>query len=177
MDELTGRQRELLRFISKEIKNGLPPTIREIGDELGIESTLRRGLPPGRAGKEGLHRGDPAQCARDSAHGQGPHRSRVVRMKPTFANLIAATASRAQLSQAVTRAALEAFFVELSIAVWVCGRCLVPGLGVFKVRTRTARKVLDPGKPAGRYMGQRVHYLPAHRSVYARVAKSWRRRG
>lgn len=39
MDELTGRQRELLRFISKEIKNGLPPTIREIGDELGIEST------------------------------------------------------------------------------------------------------------------------------------------
>jgi repressor LexA len=39
-DELTDRQLEILRFIAQETQvDGFPPTIREIGDELGITST------------------------------------------------------------------------------------------------------------------------------------------
>lgn len=90
-------------------------------------------------------------------------------MKPTFANLIAATANQAQLSRAGTRAVVEAFIGQLADAVWAQGRVAVPGLAVFQVRTRRPRKGVNPhtNEPIA---------MPAHRSVYARVAKSWRRR-
>jgi len=40
MEELTGRQREILNFILKETETrGFPPTIREIGEEMDIRST------------------------------------------------------------------------------------------------------------------------------------------
>jgi repressor LexA len=40
IEELTDRQLEILRFIAREVEvDGFPPTIREIGDELGINST------------------------------------------------------------------------------------------------------------------------------------------
>ena len=40
MEELTGRQREILQFIVKETEErGYPPTIREIGEEMDIRST------------------------------------------------------------------------------------------------------------------------------------------
>jgi repressor LexA len=40
MEELTGRQREILQFIVKETEErGFPPTIREIGEEMDIRST------------------------------------------------------------------------------------------------------------------------------------------
>lgn len=40
MDELTDRQREILRFITKASEErGFPPTIREIGEEMEISST------------------------------------------------------------------------------------------------------------------------------------------
>jgi repressor LexA len=40
LDPLTERQQEILDFIGREIqKNGFPPTIREIGERLGIRST------------------------------------------------------------------------------------------------------------------------------------------
>src|SRR6476620_6187749 len=40
MEELTDRQKEILQFILKETENrGFPPTIREIGEQMGIRST------------------------------------------------------------------------------------------------------------------------------------------
>ncbi len=40
MEELTDRQREILRFITRATEErGFPPTIREIGEEMGILST------------------------------------------------------------------------------------------------------------------------------------------
>lgn len=40
MDELTDRQKEILQFIIREAETrGFPPTIREIGEEMGIAST------------------------------------------------------------------------------------------------------------------------------------------
>ena len=40
VDELTERQREILRFITKASEErGFPPTIREIGEEMDISST------------------------------------------------------------------------------------------------------------------------------------------
>ncbi len=40
MQGLTGRQREILEFITKRIEEqGYPPTIREIGEHMGIKST------------------------------------------------------------------------------------------------------------------------------------------
>jgi repressor LexA len=40
MDELTDRQREILQFILRTSEErGYPPTIREIGEEMGIKST------------------------------------------------------------------------------------------------------------------------------------------
>lgn len=40
MEELTDRQKEILKFILKETENrGFPPTIREIGEEMDIRST------------------------------------------------------------------------------------------------------------------------------------------
>jgi repressor LexA len=40
MQGLTSRQRQILEFISKRIEEqGYPPTIREIGEEMGIRST------------------------------------------------------------------------------------------------------------------------------------------
>jgi len=40
MDELTDRQREILKFIVKESETrGFPPTIREIGEQMEIRST------------------------------------------------------------------------------------------------------------------------------------------
>lgn len=40
MEELTDRQREILNYIVKETElRGFPPTIREIGEEMGIAST------------------------------------------------------------------------------------------------------------------------------------------
>lgn len=40
MEELTERQAEVLRFIERRItEQGYPPTLREIGEELGIRST------------------------------------------------------------------------------------------------------------------------------------------
>ncbi len=40
MKDLTARQREVLDFVAKHIDTrGFPPTIREIGAALGIEST------------------------------------------------------------------------------------------------------------------------------------------
>src|SRR5215475_6647266 len=40
MEELTGRQREILHFIVRQTEaRGFPPTIREIGEEMDIRST------------------------------------------------------------------------------------------------------------------------------------------
>lgn len=39
LEGLTYRQLELLRAIADGIADGLPPTIRELGDRLGITST------------------------------------------------------------------------------------------------------------------------------------------
>ena len=40
MEELTGRQREILHFIVRQTEErGFPPTIREIGEEMDIRST------------------------------------------------------------------------------------------------------------------------------------------
>src|SRR5260370_31951589 len=40
MEELTDRQKEILHLILKETEvHGFPPTIREIGHEMGIRST------------------------------------------------------------------------------------------------------------------------------------------
>ena len=40
MQGLTDRQRQILDFITKRIQEqGYPPTIREIGEEMGIKST------------------------------------------------------------------------------------------------------------------------------------------
>jgi len=39
MDELTDRQKEILRYIAGRRGAGFPPTIREIGGEFEIKST------------------------------------------------------------------------------------------------------------------------------------------
>ena len=39
MNAPTQRQREILRLIAERIDEGLPPTVRELGDALGISST------------------------------------------------------------------------------------------------------------------------------------------
>ena len=40
MQDLTPRQRQILDFITRRIDDqGYPPTIREIGEEMGIRST------------------------------------------------------------------------------------------------------------------------------------------
>ena len=40
MEELTGRQREILHFIVRQTEErGFPPTIREIGEQMDIRST------------------------------------------------------------------------------------------------------------------------------------------
>ena len=41
MEQLTKRQEEIVEFIKKFIvSNGYPPTVREIGKELGIKGVL-----------------------------------------------------------------------------------------------------------------------------------------
>ena len=41
MNELTKRQQEILVFIKKFIvSNGYPPTIREIGENIGVSSSV-----------------------------------------------------------------------------------------------------------------------------------------
>lgn len=39
MTHTTQRQREILKFIADRIRRGMPPTIREIGEQFGIGST------------------------------------------------------------------------------------------------------------------------------------------
>lgn len=87
-------------------------------------------------------------------------------MKPTFANLIEVTATDAKVSRAVARRVLEAFFAQLAEAVWSWGRVFVPGLALFSVRLRRDRR-----SPLASAVT-----VPAHRFVFARVAKIWRRR-
>lgn len=91
-------------------------------------------------------------------------------MKPTFANLIAATATSANTTQVHARRVLEDFFRHLSDAVWAAGRVNVPGLAAFRVRVRKKRKISNPKT-------REPMTLPSTRSVSARVAKPWRRRG
>lgn len=90
--------------------------------------------------------------------------------KPTFANLIDATAVTSKMTKKHTRLALENFFQHLSDAVWATGRVSVPGLASFRVRTRKARNISNPqtGEPMT---------LPRSRAVIARVASAWRHRG
>ena len=38
LGELTDRQRAVFEFIAREIDGGIPPTLREIGDEFGFAS-------------------------------------------------------------------------------------------------------------------------------------------
>lgn len=87
-------------------------------------------------------------------------------MKPTFANLIAATATDAKVSREITRRVLEAFFTQLADAVWAWGRVMVPGLALFRVRVLGDRRSALAAAVT----------VPAHRVVFARVAKLWRRR-
>src|SRR5690349_3057428 len=39
MRDLTARQEQCLRILARCVANGLPPTLREIGSEMGIRST------------------------------------------------------------------------------------------------------------------------------------------
>lgn len=90
--------------------------------------------------------------------------------KPTFANLVEATAVTSKMTKKHTRLALENFFQHLSDAVWATGRVSVPGLASFRVRARKSRRISNP--QTGEAMT-----LPRTRTVHARVAGAWRRRG
>lgn len=92
-------------------------------------------------------------------------------MRPTFANLLAAAADRAGLTQKATRQAVEAFIAQLPDAVWQSGRVNVPGLGSFRVRSRKPRRIASPQGTFIKHMT-----LPAMRVVACRVSSSWRRR-
>ena len=104
MEELTGRQREILHFIVRQTEErGFPPTIREIGEEMDIRSTngvndhlkaLERkgyllrgeqqspGAGPHQAGPAGPGNGRPSQGLGDDRGppaGQGRRRSAAAR--------------------------------------------------------------------------------------------------
>lgn len=89
------------------------------------------------------------------------------RNKTVVAQLLAAVAHRAEVPLHVAKAVLEAFTAELPEAVWARGRIRYPRLATFSVRARRARET---------ELAQGAVTVPAHRSVRALVAKSWRRR-
>ena len=91
-------------------------------------------------------------------------------MKRPWLHLVEATAEASGQSKAVTEQVLRRFFAELAAAVWGRGRISVPGLAVFRVRSRKPRQVANP--QTGELMT-----LPRARAVAVRVAGSWRRRG
>lgn len=91
----------------------------------------------------------------------------------TFAHLIDDTALEHGLSKAQVRRMLEYVVDYVDGATWADGRFMWPGLATFRVRERKARMVAmahPDGGPSSAFS------VPAHRTVTAVVAKSWRRR-
>jgi nucleoid DNA-binding protein len=89
----------------------------------------------------------------------------------SHADLIHFIAASAGVTQDVARRVLAALRTELPEAVWKHGRVNIPGVAVFTVRRRKARKFVDPNDTA------KLMRLPPSKVVFARVAGEWRHRG
>jgi repressor LexA len=62
MDELTPRQRRILEFIQQTVRDrGYPPTVREIGEAVGLTSSSSVHAQLENLGRRGLLRKDPAK--------------------------------------------------------------------------------------------------------------------
>lgn len=85
----------------------------------------------------------------------------------THAQFVALVAYRLRLTKKSAGALVEVVFQEVAAAVRDGERLSVPGFGVFKMRSRAAREVLDP------QTGKRIS-LPVTRVVGFRAAKGLR---
>lgn len=64
---------------------------------------------------------------------------------------------------------VERYLEQLRKKVWRTGRVAVPGFGVFRVRPRKARKVVNPANPEEKLS------IPKGKQVTFRASKHWRR--
>jgi nucleoid DNA-binding protein len=88
----------------------------------------------------------------------------------SHADLVSFIAASAGVTQDVARRVLAALRAELPDAVWKHGRVNIPGVAVFTVRRRKARRLVDPNDTS------RLMRLPPSKVVFARVAGEWRSR-
>jgi len=62
MDELTGRQRRIIEFIGETVRErGYPPTVREIGEAVGLTSSSSVHAQLGNLERKGLLKKDPTK--------------------------------------------------------------------------------------------------------------------
>jgi DNA-binding protein HU-beta len=90
-------------------------------------------------------------------------------LKPTFANLVAATAETAQLTKKDTLRVLREFFRHVSEGAWAAGQVKIPGFITLRAGTRKARRIRNP-------QTHELMDLPARRVMVARVVSGWRNR-
>src|SRR3989442_12581129 len=95
MDDITARQRRILEFIRKTVQErGYPPTVREIGEAVGLTSTSSVHAQLANLQRRGLIKRDPAKPramelrgpgASRRGGGNGPVSGRIARGGPAMA--------------------------------------------------------------------------------------------
>lgn len=88
----------------------------------------------------------------------------------THADIVKEAAAELDMPASHVRRVVEHYAVVLRDAVWHQGRVHLPHFGVFAVRKRRRRRIVNPPDIGGE------QYLPAHEAVAFRASKNWRRR-
>ena len=79
MDDITARQRRIIEYIRKTVQErGYPPTVREIGEAVGLASSSSVHAQLANLEKRGLVRRDPTKPRAMELQGPGSSRSRGV---------------------------------------------------------------------------------------------------
>ena len=79
MDDITARQRRIIEYIRKTVQErGYPPTVREIGEAVGLASSSSVHAQLANLEKRGLVRRDPTKPRAMELRGPGSSRSRGV---------------------------------------------------------------------------------------------------
>ena len=80
MDEVTGRQRRIVEYIRRTVRErGYPPTVREIGEAVGLTSSSSVHAQLANLERAGLLRRDPTKPR--AMELQGPGAPTAVRMR------------------------------------------------------------------------------------------------
>src|SRR5438270_11963089 len=81
MESITTRQRRIVDFIRKTVQDrGYPPTVREIGEAVGLTSSSSVHAQLANLEKRGLLRRDPTKPRAMELQGPGPSRAGGVRV-------------------------------------------------------------------------------------------------